>query len=482
MNIVFSEKTENEVIVYQDENIDIYYFKADSPYLLLLFSEMGYRSDSASWGGATAKAIGVSYLGFVSKKPNWFPLSSMRRARQALDSVIQGHHKIISYGHSQGGYASIKYASMFNTGTVISFCPQYSIAPCHMEGKDDRFSSYFINGDEHQTVDAEDVSSSCNVFIFYDPFCYLDKLNVSYIEKSIGKIQKIQVYGTGHNTIRPFAGRKTLKLLLEYASQNDVESIRLLSRKSKRVWKLRNTYLARDLAKKRADLAIKIFNNEFSSLNEEVTAEFMYALQQSGKYQFLAENSNAFLSLNFLKRDQYAIIIDSLNSSDQQYKAEQIESAYHFCNGQGVLHGIEKESLSEYQEGSAWHDFVVFGEGWHQYESWGCWGSSIRSRLYLDLTKIPETAVTLGIPVKLFSAERQELKVWMYAVNARKELPILDDMIWLEKELGYAVLDFHVNTLLSPKMIKVNDDARLLGVNLLASKGWVFVQSEIKTI
>lgn len=474
MNVVFSEKTENEKIVYQDENIDVYYFNADSPSLLLLFSEMGYRSDSASWGGTTAKAIGQSYLGFVSKKPNWFPMSSMRLARQALDSIIQNHQKIISYGHSQGGYASIKYSSMFNAGTVISFCPQFSIAPYDMEGKDYRFSSYFINSNEHQAIDAEDVSSSCGVYVFYDPNCELDKLNISHIERNIKKIHKIKVYGTGHNTIRPFAGRQTLKLLIEYASQKDVENIRLLSRKSKRAWKLRKIYLARDLARTRADLAIKIFDNEFSLLNEEVTAEFMYALQKSGKYEFLAENSNAFLGLNFLKREQYAIIIDSLNNSDQRGKAEQIENSYNFCNGLGVLHELKNESLCEVQKDSTWHDFITFGEGWHQREPWGCWGSSIRSRIYLDLTKVPAGVVTIGIPVKLFSKELQELKIWMHAANARKEISVLDDMIWLEKEFGHVVIDFHVNALLSPKMLSVNEDSRLLGVSLLASKDWVF--------
>lgn len=129
-----TECLKREVIVYQDEHIDVYFFDNNTSCLLLLFNEMGYRSNTSSWGGATAKSIGVSYLGFVSKQPNWFPISSMRNAREYLIGVIEKFSKIVSYGHSQGGYAAIKYSSMFRANAVLSFCPQYSISPHQMEG------------------------------------------------------------------------------------------------------------------------------------------------------------------------------------------------------------------------------------------------------------------------------------------------------------------------------------------------------------
>lgn len=294
------------------------------------------------------------------------------------------------------------------------------------------------------------------------------------------QIKKIKVYGTGHNTIRPFAGRHVLKSLIDNSLCNDLLSIRLLARRVKRTWPARGVYIARELAKSKPNLAIRALDEKYDFLNQEVVPELMQNLQASGKYDYIVKNRNYFLKLNFLDFPQFLIIIDSLLAADQRWEAIQIARAYNFCRCEEFNLEDQYPLLSPANK-EGWHNFVSFGEGWHQCEDWGCWGAAIRSRLYLDLTKMSPGVSKVGIPIKLFYSNRQILSISLHTEKGRQEVLALEDVVWLDREMGSVVIDFHVDILFSPNSLKVNDDIRLLGVSLIKSENWCFHTDELSS-
>jgi hypothetical protein len=47
----------------------------------------------------------IAALGFISRRPNWFPAGSVVKAVAAAASILRAAPERILYGYSQGGYA-----------------------------------------------------------------------------------------------------------------------------------------------------------------------------------------------------------------------------------------------------------------------------------------------------------------------------------------------------------------------------------------
>ncbi len=113
------------MLVFSDENLEVIHRSGSSPYLLVTFNEMEMKANgSRFWGQRFCEKADISALGFISRRPNWFPAASVVKAVEATAPILRAAPERILYGHSQGGYAALRYRRRFNAAVAIAFCPQ----------------------------------------------------------------------------------------------------------------------------------------------------------------------------------------------------------------------------------------------------------------------------------------------------------------------------------------------------------------------
>jgi hypothetical protein len=196
--------------------------------LLITFNEMGMTSDGRQfWGQIAAERLALSAIGFVSRTPNWFPTSVMPGAICEIKRRLSNRFpERITYGHSQGAYAAIKFSRCLQASTVIASAPQYSLDP--QDIIDNRFNEFFRP--EHHSgmrIKSDDVSGT--VFVLYDPYEPVDRSHVDCI-RAVVSVIPVQVPFAGHSVVRLLAETKTMGEFLARCVSGDLKGIRHLVR------------------------------------------------------------------------------------------------------------------------------------------------------------------------------------------------------------------------------------------------------------
>jgi len=211
----------------------LFYRKGSSPYTLVTFNELGMKADGQIyWGKALAEKLDLTCLALVSKFPHWFPtVDTAEVAKQASRYLSP---PVVCYGHSQGGYAALKYSGLFTAQLVISFCPQFSINPADTE--DRRYSSYF-KPDLHadMRIMETDIAGARNSrnFIVYDPFDPFDTWHAAKIGEIV-RYTSVPAYLTGHLSVRAIASSELFESFLKAAFSGDLREMRQLIRSGKK--------------------------------------------------------------------------------------------------------------------------------------------------------------------------------------------------------------------------------------------------------
>ncbi|MEP2528018.1 MAG: hypothetical protein ABJH78_08560 [Lentilitoribacter sp.] len=116
-------------ILYHGEDFCVEYYKSNSDTLVYTFNSLGYRDyTNPSFAQKFVTDNGMDLIAFKTIKDNWF----QNVTRDALETVStfalsKGYEKIITYGASMGGYASIVFSKMLMADIVIAVAPQYAI-------------------------------------------------------------------------------------------------------------------------------------------------------------------------------------------------------------------------------------------------------------------------------------------------------------------------------------------------------------------
>jgi pimeloyl-ACP methyl ester carboxylesterase len=208
------------VLIYSDENLEVIHRPGSSPYLLVTFNEMEIVANgSRYWGQRFCEKADIAALGFISRRPNWFPSESIVRAVEAAAPILKAAPERILYGHSQGGYAALRYRRRFNATSAIAFCPQVSIDPKSVP-YDNRFRRHF-SADLHANMGISPDQAAGRAFIFYDPFHAIDRRHAERIATLQAETHLVPVPMTGHGTVRVFTGTERALSLIDACRSND---------------------------------------------------------------------------------------------------------------------------------------------------------------------------------------------------------------------------------------------------------------------
>ncbi len=422
-----------------------------------------------AWGGIPLIKNGFSFIGFVSKTPNWFPVSSIENAKIKLKETLGKYKEILTYGHSQGGYASIKYASLLNAKTVLAFCPQFSINPNSMQGEDQRFSQYYREDNDHSEISAADILPETEVFLFYDPLDRLDKLNAHYIKKEISTAKSIKAFGTGHQTVRVIASTEAVKKIINLALSPENHHIQKLFKSLQKSWHDRKIFLARSFSNQSIRKTQALIESQPHPINTEPLPDIIRNLWTIGGYRCLSKNIEKLStardphSIHILSA---ALIADSKQAEALTYLTQCLIHEPHYREDIAkIIEPILGEAFNISPTQEIDDKKIIYAEGWHAPEEWGRWGSSQKSRLYLNLKNTASSTVNLKIPFELLDPTRQKITA-RYYTNTWHEARVEESMIKLICTSEKAILDIEVSELISPLSIGANNDSRMLGIKI----------------
>ena len=130
-------------LIYESEHIAVVSQPAPSPAFFVTFNELYLQAGGLEfWGDKLLERLGVGSVGVVSKRPNWYPQKDMEVACRLISGIADGR-RLITYGHSQGGYGALKYARRLEAALSLAFCPQWSINPADVGAFDERYTKHF---------------------------------------------------------------------------------------------------------------------------------------------------------------------------------------------------------------------------------------------------------------------------------------------------------------------------------------------------
>ncbi|VXA56686.1 conserved hypothetical protein [Acinetobacter proteolyticus] len=197
-------------IIFEDEHIRVIFLKGSSDTLVISFGDLISRAKGMSIN-AEKSLIKYQYnvIGIMPKQKSWFPKSSMLQMQQQIQPILQQFKGIVGYGGSMGGYAAIKYSNLLNMQKIVAFVPQYSIDPDVVQ--DCRYAEFF-DASIHQDmqIQADEVDSSREYIIVYDPYYAEDKEHFLKIQPLLPKMHVIHLPFTGHEALSVLASSQLL--------------------------------------------------------------------------------------------------------------------------------------------------------------------------------------------------------------------------------------------------------------------------------
>lgn len=170
------------------------------------------------FGKGVLYSIGFNQISVETNKNNWFQTEEIFKAIERINTFAQQRcKKVITYGSSMGGFASINFASHLNADFFVTISPQYSINPLKMHKDDTRWNFEFKHLDYRYDFIDEGLSKDVPGVVFYDHKS-LDTHHADSIQKKTRAVL-IAVPHSGHpsgNFINRMFGLK--RMLREVAS------------------------------------------------------------------------------------------------------------------------------------------------------------------------------------------------------------------------------------------------------------------------
>lgn len=195
------------IIIYDDEHVRAIYRPGRAGLTLATFSHFSFTDVSGRfWGQQLCDKEDFNAIGFVAKANNWFPEVAMRGAVAAARSL--DCQNLITYGHSQGGYAALKYSAGLSAVGVLACAPQYSIDG-RVTPLDRRFvGNYNETLNKNMEIQATDLAG--RLVVVMDPHHAED----AYQMRLISKACPDQVFGL---VAARYLGHQVMDLMREHA-------------------------------------------------------------------------------------------------------------------------------------------------------------------------------------------------------------------------------------------------------------------------
>lgn len=280
-------------IIFESAHLKVMFRRGSSAYALITFNPATLEAKGTRyWCESIADKADLTTFGVMTPDSNWYAAEDMRKLAEVMAPLLAGFRQVIAYGSSMGGYGALKYGRMLGATHVLSFAPQWSIAPSDVGEWDLRFLDAYRT-EFHQGMRISPGDSVLNPIVFYDPFFEVDRLNVDRIVETCESTQTVRAYLTGHFPVNVFAGTEKVLALFDMCLTGDIESIRRRSTelRRERTLPLRVQVLAQSFIKTNIKAAFRLFERYPDAYGPRERAAFYH--QMAGTHIARKEWSDA---------------------------------------------------------------------------------------------------------------------------------------------------------------------------------------------
>ncbi|WP_438282307.1 hypothetical protein [Pseudomonas alabamensis] len=244
-------------IIFEDDFIVVARQPGTSDFILVAFGDLANLANGSSvYAGVPAKKLGITTIGFMAKKPNWFPKESVTEAISSIKKYFFGCPEIVTYGGSMGGYAAIKYSRALGAKTVAAFCPQWTIDKAECSGRNPGYQEHFTASMSGMGIKPEDTSGS--IYIFYDPDHESDRYHANTISSKAVNVRHIPVRSVGHHVTSVLAGTDNMGEILSMARKEDHLGLCRLVNRIRKKHQTTASFLVPKIAKRHPRILKKI--------------------------------------------------------------------------------------------------------------------------------------------------------------------------------------------------------------------------------
>ena len=249
--------------------------------LLITFANQWMRHDGrAFWADTVSNALGLSVVGFVAKEPCWYPPDDMAALLPAIRKILDGRFAIrVTYGHSQGGYAAIKFSRVLGAQTVLAFSPQYAIDQRIVH--DDRVNKFYA-GYRHAGMGIEAADTAGAVFVFFDPRDAADARHAAMIAAATPTLT-LPVGFVGHASDRGMGDAARFRALLDASRPGALVQMRQFMARHRAVRVERPVLMAMSLAATRPRTAAGILQHYAAAWKPHQICNVCYRLAIAGQ-------------------------------------------------------------------------------------------------------------------------------------------------------------------------------------------------------
>ena len=219
---------DKETVIYEDEQIRVLFWKGSSDKVVITFGDLiSLAKETRYFADTPLKKLGLSAIGFMAKRGNWFPQKSMHLAAKVAVPLINDYNNNVIYGGSMGGYAALKYSKLLKGRVIISLCPQWSIDPVECKGFETGYEKHFTPEMSGMGITKDDLAG--NIFTFYDPAYAKDSFHLQKIRQLGYPMHVIHVPHSDHHVTTVLAGTQSMSELIDKAEKTDLQGLRLTS-------------------------------------------------------------------------------------------------------------------------------------------------------------------------------------------------------------------------------------------------------------
>lgn len=222
-----AEAVKTDGFVLRGGLVDAWFLRR-SDVLLVTFdnlSSIGEYDPPQPWLQARAAKAGVSILGLLASRKDWYRNPNTPALITALRDagLFAQFRRVVFVGASMGGFAALAYALLVPGAAVLAFSPQTSlsrkVAPFERRY---RYAARKWDWETPAHLDAALIGEA-EVYVVYDPFVAEDKLHARRI---IGPgVRHLPVGHLGHRAIRQLKSVGALQSLIEAVAAGQFDPV-----------------------------------------------------------------------------------------------------------------------------------------------------------------------------------------------------------------------------------------------------------------
>lgn len=228
-----SQKTEISSII--DTGSIIVHYQPGESLELIVVSFYHITRSRAVWGGSFFAKNGISVLGITDYRQAWYPKGDMSKVLPVIMPILRRYNRVVTYGHSMGGYAAMKYGRELDADLALAFSPQHSIDPEDVWRFDNERATKHYRERNHKGMRVRDDDLPKRTLVFLDWRFTVDRRHAARLPK-VDSVRFVACPFSGHETIEMLAQSRATTTMFRLVGSGDDnwQSMRGLVRSARR--------------------------------------------------------------------------------------------------------------------------------------------------------------------------------------------------------------------------------------------------------